>query len=113
VQVVSLEDGVGLGMAVAGDGADLGNRAVRQRQPGDRGTAQVGDIPARKPVTPRAVTLTHDARADPSAAEKGATFKATEQPIDTGTAAGKCFLDMLGVFAEFETNLRPCRDTVS
>jgi resolvase-like protein len=24
----------------------------------------------------------------------------------TGTAAGKCFLDMLGVFAEFETNLR-------
>jgi DNA invertase Pin-like site-specific DNA recombinase len=31
---------------------------------------------------------------------------ATEQPIETGTAAGKCFLDMLGVFAEFETNLR-------
>jgi DNA invertase Pin-like site-specific DNA recombinase len=26
--------------------------------------------------------------------------------MDTGTAAGKCFLDMLGVFAEFETNLR-------
>src|SRR4051812_14999183 len=37
---------------------------------------------------------------------KGATLKATEQPIDTGTATGKCFLDMLGVFAEFETNLR-------
>ena len=34
------------------------------------------------------------------------TLKATEQPIDTSTAAGKCFLDMLGVFAEFETNLR-------
>jgi DNA invertase Pin-like site-specific DNA recombinase len=33
-------------------------------------------------------------------------LKATEQPIDTSTAAGKCFLDMLGVFAEFETNLR-------
>jgi DNA invertase Pin-like site-specific DNA recombinase len=32
--------------------------------------------------------------------------KAAEQPIDTSTAAGKCFLDMLGVFAEFETNLR-------
>src|SRR5215831_20905366 len=32
--------------------------------------------------------------------------KATEQPIDTSTAAGKCALDMLGVFAEFETNLR-------
>jgi DNA invertase Pin-like site-specific DNA recombinase len=38
--------------------------------------------------------------------ERGAALKATEQPIDTSTAAGKCFLDMLGVFAEFETNLR-------
>ena len=37
---------------------------------------------------------------------KRATLKATEQPIDTSTAAGKAFLDMLGVFAEFETNLR-------
>jgi DNA invertase Pin-like site-specific DNA recombinase len=37
---------------------------------------------------------------------RGASLKATEQPIDTGTAAGKCFLDILGVFAEFETNLR-------
>jgi DNA invertase Pin-like site-specific DNA recombinase len=37
---------------------------------------------------------------------RGATLKATGQPIDTSTAAGKCFLDMLGVFAEFETNLR-------
>jgi len=37
---------------------------------------------------------------------KGASLKVTDQPIDTGTAAGKCFLDMLGVFAEFETNLR-------
>jgi DNA invertase Pin-like site-specific DNA recombinase len=34
------------------------------------------------------------------------TLKATEQPVDTRTAAGKAFLDMLGVFAEFETNLR-------
>jgi DNA invertase Pin-like site-specific DNA recombinase len=37
---------------------------------------------------------------------RGASLKATEQPIDTSTAAGKCFLDMLGVFAEVETNLR-------
>jgi DNA invertase Pin-like site-specific DNA recombinase len=37
---------------------------------------------------------------------KGASLKATEQPIDTSTAAGKAFLDMLGVFAQFETNLR-------
>jgi DNA invertase Pin-like site-specific DNA recombinase len=37
---------------------------------------------------------------------KGAFLKAADQPIDTTTAAGKAFLDMLGVFAEFETNLR-------
>ena len=37
---------------------------------------------------------------------KGAALKAAEQPIDTSTAAGKAILDMLGVFAEFETNLR-------
>ena len=38
--------------------------------------------------------------------KKGLTISATEQPIDTKTSAGKCFLDMLGVFGEFETNLR-------
>jgi DNA invertase Pin-like site-specific DNA recombinase len=37
---------------------------------------------------------------------KDASLRATEQPIDTSTAAGKCFLDMLGIFAKFETNLR-------
>ncbi|MEW5425247.1 recombinase family protein [Amorphus sp. 3PC139-8] len=37
---------------------------------------------------------------------KGVALRATEQPIDTSTASGKAFLDMLGVFAEFETNLR-------
>jgi DNA invertase Pin-like site-specific DNA recombinase len=37
---------------------------------------------------------------------KGVALRATGQPVDTGTAAGKAFLDMLGVFAEFETNLR-------
>ena len=47
--------------------------------------------------------LVHDIR------ERGASLKATEQPIDTSTAAGKAFLDMLGVFAEFETNLRKAR----
>jgi DNA invertase Pin-like site-specific DNA recombinase len=35
---------------------------------------------------------------------KGVALRATDQPIDTSTAAGKAFLDMLGVFAEFETN---------
>jgi DNA invertase Pin-like site-specific DNA recombinase len=38
--------------------------------------------------------------------ERRVTLRATEQPIDTGTAAGKAFLDMLGVFAEFESNWR-------
>lgn len=37
---------------------------------------------------------------------KGVHLRATEQPIDTSSAAGKAFLDMLGVFAEFENNLR-------
>lgn len=41
-----------------------------------------------------------------SLSQRGITLKATEQPVDTRTAAGKAFLDMLGVFAEFETNLR-------
>ena len=37
---------------------------------------------------------------------KGASLKVTEQPIDTGNAAGKMFFDILGAFAEFETALR-------
>lgn len=37
---------------------------------------------------------------------KGAHLMAIEQPVDTSTATGKAFFDMLGVFAEFETNLR-------
>ena len=38
--------------------------------------------------------------------KRGINISATEQPVDTKTSIGKCFLDMLGVFAEFETNLR-------
>ncbi len=38
--------------------------------------------------------------------DKGAHLAATEQPVDTSTATSKAFFDMLGVFAEFETNLR-------
>jgi DNA invertase Pin-like site-specific DNA recombinase len=37
---------------------------------------------------------------------RGVHLKATEQPVDTSTPAGKAFLQMLGVFAEFETALR-------
>lgn len=38
--------------------------------------------------------------------ERGAFLRATEQPVDTSTAAGMAFLQMLGIFAEFETALR-------
>ncbi|NIX75200.1 recombinase family protein [Microvirga terricola] len=38
--------------------------------------------------------------------DKGADLRAIDQPIETHSAAGKCFLDMLAVFSEFETNLR-------
>ena len=42
---------------------------------------------------------------------KGASLECTEQPLNTGTAAGKAFLDMLGVFA---TSSRPiCARNVS
>ncbi len=37
---------------------------------------------------------------------KGAALEILDQKIDTSTASGKAFLQMLGVFAEFETNLR-------
>ncbi|WP_041277512.1 recombinase family protein [Desulfotalea psychrophila] len=37
---------------------------------------------------------------------KGATIEIIDQAIDTATASGRAFLQMLGVFAEFETNLR-------
>jgi DNA invertase Pin-like site-specific DNA recombinase len=38
--------------------------------------------------------------------KKQVFLKVIEQPFDTGTVCGKAFLDMLGVFAEFETNVR-------
>lgn len=37
---------------------------------------------------------------------KGVHLHTTEQPVNTSTATGKAFFQMLGVFAEFETNLR-------
>lgn len=37
---------------------------------------------------------------------KGATFRVLDQSIDTGTPAGRAMLQMLGVFAEFETAIR-------
>jgi len=38
--------------------------------------------------------------------DKGASLVCVDQPVDTGSAMGKMFFDILGVFAEFETNLR-------
>jgi DNA invertase Pin-like site-specific DNA recombinase len=38
--------------------------------------------------------------------DKGASLEILDQKIDTATATGRAFLQMLGVFAEFETNLR-------
>ena len=40
---------------------------------------------------------------------KGAKLWILSASIDTGSASGKVFLGMLGVFAEFETNLRKQR----
>lgn len=37
---------------------------------------------------------------------RGVKLRATEQPVDTSSPAGRAFLQMLGVFAEFETALR-------
>ena len=42
----------------------------------------------------------------------GATLEILDQQIDTRTASGKAFVQMLGVFAEFETNLRKERQQV-
>lgn len=37
---------------------------------------------------------------------RGVALRTIEQPIETSTAAGKAFPDMLSVFAESETNIR-------
>jgi DNA invertase Pin-like site-specific DNA recombinase len=41
-----------------------------------------------------------------SLTERGVALRATDQPVDTSDAAGRAFLQMLGVFAEFETAIR-------
>ncbi|CUW41780.1 Putative Integrase-like protein [Magnetospirillum sp. XM-1] len=38
--------------------------------------------------------------------ERGASLKATEQPFDTGDIYGALTINLLGVFAQFETELR-------
>ena len=41
--------------------------------------------------------------------ERGVTLRATAQPLHTPSATGTALLDMLGVFAEFDTHLRRAR----
>ena len=43
--------------------------------------------------------------------KKGVILHVIDQPVETKTAAGRAFLSMLGVFAEFETALRKERQT--
>ncbi|WP_342627834.1 recombinase family protein [Nguyenibacter vanlangensis] len=38
--------------------------------------------------------------------KKGSFLRATEQPVDTSSPAGRAFLQMMGVFAELETAIR-------
>ena len=78
---------------------------MRRRRAGRR-TAGLARLPARS-SSPASIAwrvylkdlqgIVHELKA------KGVALKATGQPA--GTAAGKAFFDMLGVFAEFETNL--------
>ena len=44
--------------------------------------------------------------------EKGASLTVLDQHVDTSTAAGKAFFQMLGVFAEFEYGIRKERQMV-
>jgi DNA invertase Pin-like site-specific DNA recombinase len=65
-----------------------------------------GDVPMVTRIDRRARSICDLQDIVRTVKARGASLKATEQPIDTSTAAGKCSLDMLGVVAEFETNLR-------
>lgn len=38
--------------------------------------------------------------------ERGASLRVTEQNVDTSTSAGRAFFNMLGTFAQFETDIR-------
>ena len=90
------------------------HRDPRRRHPSrvvpNLGSSSILSIRARRWWSPRIDRLArsmHDLQVIVATLkDKGAHLAATEQPVDTSTAAGKAFFDMLGVFAEFETNLR-------
>ena len=60
----------------------------RDVRAGDGASVKVGEIDQHAHIACRGLVRKHS------------------RPVDTGTAAGKALLDMRGVFAEFETNLR-------
>jgi DNA invertase Pin-like site-specific DNA recombinase len=70
------------------------------------GFLRKGDTPVITRIDRLARSLSDLANIVDDLTKRGIALKATEQPIDTSTAAGKAFLQMLGVFAEFETNIR-------
>jgi hypothetical protein len=45
--------------------------------------------------------------------QKNVSLRATEQPFDTSTAAGRCFMQMLSVFAEVKTAIHKERQMES
>ena len=45
--------------------------------------------------------------------QKNVSLRATEQPFDASTAAGRCFMQMLSVFAEVKTAIRKERQMES
>jgi hypothetical protein len=75
-------------------------------QPAGRGIGLSRVAPPPPPPPPPPPTRGWPTGTAPGPGARAFIARATEQPIDPSTAAGKCFLDMLGVFAEFETNLR-------
>jgi DNA invertase Pin-like site-specific DNA recombinase len=68
--------------------------------------AQAGDVLTVTRIDRLARSLVDLSTIVKRLADKGVDLRATEQPVDTTTASGKAFLGMLGVFAEFETNIR-------
>ena len=42
---------------------------------------------------------------------RGVSLRVLDQSIDTSTAAGKCFFDMLAAFSEFEIGIRKERQS--
>src|SRR5699024_6859918 len=77
---------------------DILNTLLNELQPGDRLVVWKLDRLARNMSDLLAIVDFIE--------EQGASLEILDQRIDTSTAAGRALLQMLGVFAEFETNIR-------